>query len=150
MRYATHRGWKPIKYHKIVLLHNKGFEYSQYPSNQPTRFITPWLIILAINCAMCLLICNQQNWWSKWLTVLTRQMMIIAGSEPELCQCRRHAIMQEGGVYGRLYALYVLSRMQCAHVVLMTCRKVWKRACVKWPARKTDIRETQGCLATPT
>ena len=40
----------------------------------------------------------------------TRQMMIIAGGEPELC-CRRHA-KREGGVY-------VLSRMQCARVVLM-------------------------------
>ena len=48
-------------------------------------------------------------------------MMIIAGGEPELC-CRQHAIKREGGVYGRLYALRVrevLSRMQCACVVLM-------------------------------
>ena len=32
-------------------------------------------------------------------------MMITAGGEPELC-CRQHA-KQEGGVYGRLYALRV-------------------------------------------
>ena len=42
--------------------------------------------------------------------IITRQMMIIAGGEPELCR-RRHA-KREGGVY-------VLSRMQCARVVLM-------------------------------
>ena len=32
---------------------------------------------------------------------ITRQMMIIAGGEPELC-CRRHA-KREGGVYARPY-----------------------------------------------
>ena len=40
------------------------------------------------------------------LILLTRQMMIIAGGEPELC-CRRHAIKREGGVYGHPYALRV-------------------------------------------
>ena len=48
-------------------------------------------------------------------------MMIIAGGEPELCR-RRHA-KREGGVYAPPYALRVrikvLSRMQCARVVLM-------------------------------
>ena len=47
-------------------------------------------------------------------------MIIIGEGEPELC-CRCHA-KREGGVYARPYALRVrevLSRMQCAHVVLM-------------------------------
>ena len=35
-------------------------------------------------------------------------------------------------------------------LLLCLCRKVWKRVCVKWPAIKTDVCETQGCMATPT
>ena len=51
---------------------------------------------------------------------ITRQMMVIAGGEPELC-CRRHA-KREGGVYACRVCItcaLVLSRMQCACVVLM-------------------------------
>ena len=85
---------------------------------------------------------SDQKW--NYLHV-TRQMMIIAGGEPELC-CRRHA-KREGGVYGRPYALRVRkSCPECSVHMLCLCRKVWKRACVKWPARKTDVRETQGCM----
>ena len=54
---------------------------------------------------------------------ITRQMMIIAGGEPELC-CRRHA-KREGGVYGRPYALRVRkSCPECSVHVLCLCRKV--------------------------
>ena len=75
--------------------------------------------------------------------------MIIAGDEPELC-CRWHA-KRECGIYGRPSALRVhKSCPECSVHMLCLCRKVWKRACVKWPARKTDVRETQGCMATPT
>ena len=48
----------------------------------------------------------------RYVILLTRQMMIIAGGEPELCCRRRRHAKREGGVY-------VLSRMQCARVVLM-------------------------------
>ena len=76
----------------------------------------------------------------------SRQMMIIAGGEPELCR-RRH-VKWEGGVYACPYALRVCKFCQeCGVHVLCLCRKVWKRA---WPARKTDVRETQGYMATPT
>ena len=76
-------------------------------------------------------------------------MMIIAGGEPELC-CRQHA-KREGGVYARPYALHVRkSCPECSVHLLCLCRKVWKRACVKWLVKKTDVRETQGCMATPT
>ena len=58
--------------------------------------------------------------------IATRQMMIIAGGEPELCH-RRHAKREGGGGGGGVYAppyafcarIKVLSRMQCACVVLM-------------------------------
>ena len=53
----------------------------------------------------------------------TRQMMIIAGGEPELC-CRRHT-KREGGVYARPYALHVRkSCPECSVHVLCLCRIV--------------------------
>ena len=59
----------------------------------------------------------------RWRPCVTRQMMIIAGGEPELC-CRRHAKL-EGGVYGRPYALCVCkSCPECSVHVLCLCRKV--------------------------
>ena len=52
----------------------------------------------------------------------TRQMMIIAGGEHELC-CRRHA-KREGGVYAPPYALCVCkSCPECSVHVLCLCRK---------------------------
>ena len=54
----------------------------------------------------------------------TRQMIIIAGGEPELCR-RRHA-KREGGVYAAPYALRVRkpSCPECSVHVLCLCRKV--------------------------
>ena len=52
--------------------------------------------------------------------IYTRQMIIIAGGEPELCH-RRHA-KREGGVYAPPYALRSISLVQnavctcCAYV----------------------------------
>ena len=79
-------------------------------------------VLTSDNCSPIDVVCE----WCTYLSLffflfITRQMMIIAGGEPELC-CRRHAIKREGGVYGRPYALRVrevLSRMQCAHVALV-------------------------------
>ena len=60
----------------------------------------------------------------------TRQMMIIAGGEPELCR-RRHA-KWEDGVYARRYALRARkSCPECSVHMLCLCRKVWKGVCVK-------------------
>ena len=54
---------------------------------------------------------------------ITRQMMIIAGGEPELCR-RRHA-KRESGVYAPPYALRVRkSCPECSVHVLCLCRKV--------------------------
>ena len=53
----------------------------------------------------------------------TRQMMIIAGGEPELCR-RRHA-KREGGVYASPYALRVRKSCPESSVhVLCLCKKV--------------------------
>ena len=57
------------------------------------------------------------------ISSLTRQMIIIAGGEPELCR-RRHA-KREGGVYAAPYALRVRkSCPECSVHVLCLCRKV--------------------------
>ena len=77
--------------------------------------------------------------------------MIIAGGEPELC-CRRHA-KQEGGVYGRpMHYVCVKSCPECSvHMLYLwlvgKCEKglVWSNQ-----VRKTDVRETQGCMVIPT
>ena len=63
----------------------------------------------------CKKVCGQ----GRIKVIVTRQMMIIAGGEPELC-CRRHA-ERKGGVYGRPYTLRVhKSCPECSvHVVLM-------------------------------
>ena len=59
----------------------------------------------------------------RWRPRVTRQMMIIAGGEPELCR-RRHA-KREGGVYAPPYALRVRkSCPECSVHVLCLCRKV--------------------------
>ena len=68
--------------------------------------------------------------------VRTRQMMIIAGVEPELC-CGMvlHGMLSERVMH------YV-----CASLVqktVCTCVEVWKRVCVKWLAKKTDVGESQ-------
>ncbi len=64
----------------------------------------------------------------RWRPCVTRQMMIIAGGEPELC-CRRHAKL-EGGVYGPLYALRVRkSCPECSVHVLCLCRSVKRGLC---------------------
>ena len=62
---------------------------------------------------------------ASWVVVMytTRQMMIIAGGEPELSR-RRHA-KREGGVYAPPYALRVCkSCPECSVHVLCLCRKV--------------------------
>ena len=57
--------------------------------------------------------------------LVTRQMMIIAGGEPELC-CRRHG-KGEGGVYGRPYVLRVRkSCLECSVHMFCLCRKCEK------------------------
>ena len=55
---------------------------------------------------------------------VTRQMMIIAGGEPELCR-RRHA-KREGGVYAprRHYVSILKSCPECSVYVLCLCREV--------------------------
>ena len=63
------------------------------------------------------------RWFAHPLVSVTRQMMIIAGGEPELCR-RRHA-KREGGVYAPPYALRVRkSCPECSVHVLCLCRKV--------------------------
>ena len=56
----------------------------------------------------------------------------------------RHA-KWEGRVYACIQA-YALCKScpECSVHVLCLCRKVWKWFCVKWPARKSDVRESQG------
>ena len=54
-------------------------------------------------------------------------------------------------VYGCPYVLRVCkSCPECSVHTLYLGKKVWKKACVKWPARKPDVHKTQGCMATPT
>ena len=54
-----------------------------------------------------------------------------------------------GSMHARMHYVCVKSCPECSVHMLYLCRKVWKRACVKWPTRKTDVCETQGCMATP-
>ena len=69
-----------------------------------------------------------------FLGSLTRQMIIIAGGEPELCH-RRHA-KREGGVYAPPYALRVRkSCPECSVHVLCLCRSV-KRGLCEIPGEK--------------
>ena len=60
--------------------------------------------------------------------VLTRQMMIIAGGDPEMC-CRWHA-KREGGVYGRPYALRV--RKSCPECSVHVVLTLYVGKCEKW------------------
>ena len=67
-------------------------------------------------------------------SIKTRQMIIIAGGEPELCH-RRHA-KREGGVYAPPYALRVRkSCPECSVHVLCLCRSV-KRGLCEIPGEK--------------
>ena len=79
---------------------------------------------------------KDKNGVSKWrytadwkLVLLTRQMMIIAGGEPELC-CRWHA-KREGGVYAPRMHYVSVSLVQnavctcCAYVGKFEKRFVW-------------------------
>ena len=61
----------------------------------------------------------------------TRQMMIIAGGEPEL----------------RVGSMHVCMHYVCASLVqnaVCTCCTYVKRVCVEWTTRKTEVHESQG------
>ena len=81
------------------------------------------------------------------INILTRQMIIIVGAEPELCcgMVRCRMAKRKGGrsVHAQMITCaQVLSRMPCALYV-----QVWKRVCVKRLTRNPDTRKR---MATPT
>ena len=79
------------------------------------------------------------RWWSS----LGASLSCVVGGMPS---------ERVGSIDARRHNLRVCkSCPECSVHMFCLCRKVWKRACVKWLTRKTDVhvRETQGCMATP-
>ena len=77
------------------------------------------------------------RWWSS----LGASLSFVVGGMPS---------KRVGSIDARRHNLRVRkSCPECSVHMFCLCRKVWKRACVKWPTRKTDVRETQGCMVTP-
>ena len=54
-----------------------------------------------------------------------------------------------GSMHAHMHYVCVKSCPECSVHMLFLCRKVWERACVKWPVRKTDVHKTQGWMVTP-
>ena len=68
----------------------------------------------------CKKVCGQ----GRIKVIVTRQMMIIAGGEPELC-CRRHAERKGGSMDARIHYVCI-SLVQNAVYTLCLCRKCEK------------------------